>query len=319
MTFAAPERLWLLAVVIALVIAYGAVQQRRRVDAQRFASPSLLPLLVTQRPPWWRHIVAGLLAAGLVVGVVGAAQPTVPGTREREQATIIVAIDNSDSMAATDVTPDRITAAAEAARDFVADLPAGFSVGLVSANGSPSVLVAPTTDHQRVLAALGRLDLKPNTALGEAIFIALAALPVPPEGAPRRAPAASVVLLSDGKTTTGRPDRLAVEAAVEAGVPVSTIAFGTDDPNVTVESQGHTVPVPVDESALRAIAEGTEGQFFAAASRGQLRSVYEAIDAEVTTVPIREDVAEFFAAGALILLLIAAGASLLAGSRLVWT
>jgi Ca-activated chloride channel family protein len=330
MSFAAPQRLWLLVLAAGCVVAYVAVQRRRR-DATRFASPALLPLLMPRRPGWWRHLVAAVFAAGLVLATVGAAQPTIPGTEERKQATIIVAIDASDSMGATDVKPDRITAAITAARSFIGDLPSTFHVGLVTANAAPAVIVAPTTDHQAVLNALDTLELSPGTALGEAIFTSLSALPRQSgagdqeaagdpgaEGFPEeKTPAAQVVLLSDGVTTTGRPDREAIAAAVAAGVPVSTIAFGTDDASVV--SAGQTVEVPVDATTLRAIAEGTGGTFFDAASVSELRQVYEEIDADVTVVPTDRDIAEWFAGGALILLVVAAVVSMLTTARVVWT
>lgn len=323
--FTAPERLWLLVPAAGLVAAYVAVQRRRRRDAARFANPALLPLLVQSRTGGWRHGLVALFAAGLVLATVGAAQPTVPDEVEREQATIIVAVDASDSMRATDVEPDRITAAVNAAKAFVDELPSTFHVGLVTANSTPTLVVAPTTDHQAVRAALDHLELKPGTALGEAIFTALAALPAGPTAGsrvaadPGAAPAASIVLLSDGQTTTGRPDADAVAAAVDVGVPVSTIAFGTDDPGVTVESAGQTVPVPVDQTALEAIAEGTNGTFFEAASQGELRRVYEEIDADITVVPADRDIAEYFAAAALLLVAVAATVSMLTTGRVVWT
>lgn len=322
MSFAAPQRLWLLVLAAGCVVAYVAVQRRRRRDSTRFASPALLPLLMPRRPGWWRHLIAAVFAAGLILATVGAAQPTIPGTEQRRQATIIVAIDASDSMGATDVKPDRITAAIVAARSFIGDLPSTFHVGLVTANSAPAVIVAPTTDHQAVQNALDTLELSPGTALGEAIFTSLSALPrqsgagdEPTSG--DKTPAARVVLLSDGVTTTGRPDSEAIDAAVAAGVPVSTIAFGTDDASVV--SQGQTVEVPVDDTALRAIADGTGGTFFDAASVSELRQVYEEIDADVTVVPTDRDIAEWFAGGALILLVVAAVVSMLTTARVVWT
>jgi Ca-activated chloride channel family protein len=319
MSFAAPQRLWLLVLAAGCVVAYLAVQRRRRRDAVRFASPALLPLLMPRRPGWWRHLIAAWFAAGLILATVGAAQPTIPGETERKQAMIILAIDASDSMGATDVKPDRITAAITAARSFIADLPSAFHVGLVTANSAPAVIVAPTTDHQAVHNALDTLELSPGTALGEAIFTSLSALPrrsgaADPED---KAPAAQVVLLSDGVTTTGRPDSEAIDAAVAAGVPVSTIAFGTDD--ASVFSAGQTVEVPVDDTALRAIAESTGGTFFDAGSMSELRRVYEQIDADVTVVPTDRDIAEWFAGGALVLLVVAAVVSMLTTARVVWT
>ena len=333
--FAAPARLWLLVAAAGLIVAYGVMQTRRRRDAAKFADAALLPLLVPGKPPWWRHAVALVFAAGLVLATIGAAQPTVPATAEREKATIMIAIDTSDSMKATDVDPTRLGAAVAAAKTFVAGLPATFSVGIVSADATPEVVVAPSTDHLAVGVALDRLATSPGTALGEAIFTALAALPVgstpasdpnqpapaggqgPASADPAKAPAARIVLLSDGKSTTGRSDEEAIAAAKAARVPVSTIAFGTD--NATVESAGQTVPVPVDATALEAIAKGTEGEFFEAASAEELRTVYADINAEVTVVATDRGVAEWFAAAALILILVASLTSMLRTGRVVWT
>jgi len=329
--FAAPDRLWLLAAAAALAIAYVVVQIRRRRDAAKFADPALLPLLVSGKAPWWRHAMAVIFAGGLVLATVAAAQPTVPATAERQQATVMLAIDTSDSMKATDVAPSRLAAAVAAAKSFIADLPSTFSVGIVSADATPEVVVAPSTDHAAVQVALDRLATSPGTALGEAIFTALAALPAgstpstaptsPGQGASAaeqaKAPAARIVLLSDGKSTTGRSDEEAIAAAKAARVPVSTIAFGTD--NASVESAGQTVQVPVDASALEAIAKGTDGKFFTAASAAELRTVYADINAEVTVVSIDRGVSVWFAAAALILLLIASLTSMLRTGRVVWT
>jgi Ca-activated chloride channel family protein len=326
--FAAPDRLWLLVAAGALVVAYVVMQIRRRRDAARFADPALLPLLVPGKAPWWRHAVGLVFAAGLVLATVAAAQPTVPATAERQQATVMLAIDTSDSMKATDVAPSRLAAAVAAAKTFIADLPSTFSVGIVGADATPEVVVAPSTDHAAVQVALDRLATSPGTALGEAIFTALAALPAgstpatsPNQGEgsadPAKAPAARIVLLSDGKSTTGRSDEEAIAAAKAARVPVSTIAFGTA--NASVESAGQTVPVPVDATALEAIAKGTDGKFFTAASADELRSVYADINAEVTVVGIDRGVAVWFAAGALILLLVASLTSMLRTGRVVWT
>ncbi|HKN92008.1 MAG TPA: VWA domain-containing protein [Acidimicrobiia bacterium] len=337
--FSAPDRLWLLAAAAGLAVAYPVMQARRRRDAAKFANPALLPLLAPGKPPWWRHAVAAVFAAGLVLATVAAAQPTVPGTAEREQATIMVAIDTSDSMKATDVAPSRLAAAVSEAKTFIADLPAAFSVGVVTVDATPKVLVAPSTDHQAVEVALDRLATSPGTALGEAIFTALAALPAgtvpttaPNQAAggqgqgqssasgssdPAKAPAARIVLLSDGKSTTGRSDAEAIAAAKAAQVPVSTIAIGTA--HASVQSAGQTVDVPVDPSALEAIAKGTGGKFFQAATAAQLRQIYADINADVKVVATDRGVSVWFAAAALLLLLIASLTSMLRTGRVVWT
>jgi Ca-activated chloride channel family protein len=314
--FSAPHRLWLLAGAVALAAGYLAVQVVRRRRAVRFASPQMLPRLTSGGVGRWRHALAVLFIATVALASLGAAQPTVPGQQERKQATVVIAIDVSDSMGATDVRPTRIAAAVAAARDFVRDLPSGFDVGLVTAGASPTVLVPPSLDHRSVLDALGTLKLSPGTALGDAVFTSLATLPRVDKANATGERAARIVLLSDGVTTTGRPDAEAIAAAKEAGVPVSTIAFGTA--NASVVSQGQTVEVPVDTTALRAIAEGTGGSFFEAATKGQLSSIYDQIDAEVTVFQGRRDVAEWFAVAAVAILLVAVVLSMAGTSRVVW-
>jgi Ca-activated chloride channel homolog len=320
--FSSPHRLWLLAAAVALVAAYVVTLVVRRRRAGRFATAPMLARLTSGGPGRWRHVLPVLFIGVVVLGTLGAAQPTVPGEVEREQATIVVAIDTSDSMNATDVAPTRLQAAIDAARGFVSDLPSSYDVGLVTAGASPVVVAAPTLDHGKVLEALTTLETAPGTALGDAIFTALATLPRvedaadAEEAAPEEERAARIVLLSDGVTTTGRPDEEAIAAAAEAGVPVSTIAFGTDD--ATVRSAGQTVDVPVDTTALERIAEGTGGVFFEAATRAELASIYDRIDAEVTVVDGRRDVAEWFAGAAIALLLVALLVSMLGTSRAVW-
>ena len=321
--FSAPGRLWLLAAAAGLAVAYVVMQVRRRRDAARFADPALLPFLVPGRAPWWRHAVALVFAGGLVLSIVASAEPTVAATGDRQQATIMLAIDTSDSMKATDVTPSRLAAAQAAARSFIEGLPATFSVGIVSADATPEVVVAPSTDHQAVETALDRLATSPGTALGDAIVTAINALPAsakatPAAGSPStaKAPAGSIVLLSDGKSTQGRSDDEAIAAATQANVPVSTISFGTA--NASVESAGQTVSVPVDASALQAIAKGTNGSFFTAATADQLKAVYADINAGVTTVPIDRSVAAWFAGAALLLILATSLTSMLRSGRVVW-
>ena len=303
--FARPDRLWLVGLAGLLAVAYVVIQVRRRWLARRFASPAMLPSLLPRKVGPWRHLVALVFLAGVVASALGAAQPTVAGEREREHATIVIAVDVSDSMAATDVAPDRLTAAKAAARGFIGDLPTSFDVALVTAGSSPSVVVPPTTDHATVIQSLQALTTSPGTALGEAIFTSLSVVANPSS--------ARIVLLSDGVTTTGRPDAEAVAAAVDAGVPVSTIAFGTDD--ATVVSQGITVDVPVDPTALQAIAEGTEGRFFEAATAAELAAIYEEVDAEVTTEATDRDVAEWFAGAALALVVSAVFLSMVTTGR----
>jgi Ca-activated chloride channel family protein len=217
-------------------------------------------------------------------------------------------------MEATDVEPDRITAARAAAATFVAGLPDRFNVGLVSFSGSAAVVVPPTRDHAAVQDAVRRLRLGPSTAIGEAVFASLAAIEAVPGEPGQAPPPARIVLLSDGTTTQGRPVPVAAEAALEAGVPVSTIAYGT--PDGVVEVEGELVPVPVDEQSLERLALSTEGTAFRAASGEELSQVYEDIGSQVGTTTERREVTDVLTGVGLLLAVAAAAGSLLWGSRL---
>jgi Ca-activated chloride channel family protein len=276
-TFLAPGRLWLLLLPLALVAVYVVAQRARRRYAVRFTNLELLASVAPKRPGWRRHVTAGLLVATIALLTVGFARPATEERVPREKATVVLALDVSTSMAATDVDPSRIVAAQAAARDFVRALPQPLELGLVVFSRSASVQVAPTEDREAVVRAIDGLTLGPSTAIGEAIFASLGVLEpqgVSDTGATDKA-AAHIVLMSDGTTTVGRPNAEGVAAAVEAGVPVTTIAYGTDEG--TVQVSGQTIPVPVDRDSLKEIADGTGGRFFEAADADQLRAVYEDI------------------------------------------
>jgi Ca-activated chloride channel homolog len=297
MTFLAGGRLWLLLAVAAVAAAYVVLQRRRRHHAVRFTNLELLASIAPSRPGWRRHVAAGVLVASLLVLVVGFARPTRTQRVPREQATLMLAIDTSISMQATDVAPSRLAAAQQAATDFVEHLPSAFRLGLISFDGNARVLVAPTTEHETVVAAIGTLRLGQRTAAGEAVFTALDTLAA--EQATEN-DAARIVLMSDGATTTGRPVVMAAAAAAEAKVPVSTIAFGTDEGTVTFS--GQTVPVPVDREAMQDLAETTGGTFFEAASGEELTAVYRDIGSTVAYRTIRNEITATWTGVGLVLL-----------------
>jgi Ca-activated chloride channel family protein len=285
-SFLAPQRLWLLLAVAGLALAYVLVQRRRPVYAARFTELELLRSVAPRFPGWRRHLSAGLLLLSLLLLTVAFARPQAEVQVVRERATIVIAIDTSLSMEAADVDPDRITAARIAASRFLDELPAQLDVGLVSFSGEAQVVVPPTRDHAAVTAAVQTLELGPSTAIGEAVFASLAAVRAAQVG-PGPPPPARIVLLSDGTNTVGRPLGAAAAAAVDAGVPVSTIAYGT--PQGVVAVQGQLIPVPVDVQALAELAEDTGGQAFTAESGDELTEVYEDISTQVgTTTELRE-------------------------------
>jgi Ca-activated chloride channel family protein len=231
----------------------------------------------------------------------------------------MLAIDVSASMTATDVAPSRIDAAKKAAREFVAEIPSGFQVGLVAFDRSASVLAPPTTNHAAVLDAISSLAPGPGTAAGEAIYAALGAIKSNANGVQPAAQktrddlAATIVLLSDGATTTGRPVAPAAQAAADAGVPITTIAFGTDQG--TVQVQGQVVPVPADPQTMASVAKASGGKSFVAASASQLKAVYKDIQGRVGYTTQTREIGRAFVAIALVALMAAVAASLLWTAR----
>jgi Ca-activated chloride channel family protein len=313
MNFLAPGRLWLLVVVIALVAGYLVMQIRRRHYAARFTNLDLLASVAPKRPGWRRHVAAAALLAAIVLLVAAWARPTRPEKVPRERATVMLAIDTSTSMRANDVDPSRLEAAKAAASDFVDGMPDRFRLGLVSFNGNARQLVAPTQDHGSVRDALERLRLDNYTAIGEGIFTSLDGLQDVPSRTSRRR-LAHVVLMSDGDTNSGRTNEDAADAAARARIPVTTIAFGTDDG--TIGSGSNEFSVPVNREALRDIARSTDGRFYEAESADELQSVYSDIGSSVGFRTEQREATAWFVGIALAFVLVGAAASLIWTSRL---
>jgi Ca-activated chloride channel family protein len=312
--FLSPGRLWLLLLVAALAVGYVLASRRRPARALRFSELDLLASVLPRSAAWKRHVPPVLLLLTLTALTTAFARPTGQVDVPRERATVVVALDVSLSMLADDVSPDRITAAKQSAADFVEGLPDRFDVGLVAFSGRAGVVVSPTQDHAAVVAAVDGLRLDEATAIGEAVFASLDAVASVPTGVQAEAPPARIVLLSDGTNTSGRSLPAAAEAAREAGVPVSTIAYGT--PDGTVEVRGDLISVPVDAPALAELAEATDGSAFTAESGEELRSVYEDIGGQVGTTSETREVTARVAGVALALGVAAALASLVWGVRL---
>ncbi|MBB3731660.1 VWA domain-containing protein [Nonomuraea dietziae] len=312
MSLLAPIWLLLLIPVGLIAVTYVVMSRRRSAYAVRFSNLDLLDKVAPKSPGWRRHAPAAALLAMLVLLVVGFARPTAQVQVPRERATIMVAFDVSASMEATDVAPDRFTAAREAARQFVEGLPPRFNLGLVAFSGQASVAVPPTTDRQAVLAALGRLTTASGTAIGEAVHSSLEAIQrLDTEQEP---PPAHIVLLSDGSNTTGRPLPEAARAAAERGVPVTTIAYGTQ--TGTIDIQGNQIPVPVDAPALQELARSAGGGFYEAASGDELQAVYDDIGTSVGYRTERQEIWPWFVGAGLLLAALAAIGSMLWFSRL---
>jgi Ca-activated chloride channel family protein len=303
MSFLAPERLWLLLAVAALGLVYVVLQRRRRHYAVRFTNLALLDSVAPRRPGWRRHVVAVIAGLSLCALVIGLARPARDTKVPRDEAVVMLAIDVSRSMLADDVSPSRMASAIAAAEDFIDDIPSRFRVGLVAFDDESRILATPTLEHQVVIDALGRLEPGQGTAAGDGIESALEAIESTlGTGEEVDDFAATIVLLSDGATTSGTDPIDAAEEAADAGVPVTTIAYGTDAG--VVEVDGDVIPVPADPVTMEAIADTTDGTFFEAATAAQLRAVYEDIQGRVGfTVEQREVVLWFLTAGAIALVL----------------
>jgi Ca-activated chloride channel homolog len=282
--FLEPQRLWLLLVVAALAVAYVAVLRWRRAATLRFTTVDLLDEIVPRRPQWRRHVVACLQLLGLSAGVIAIARPITTTTeRTVSEGRIILALDVSLSMEATDVTPSRLAAAQQAATDFVDQVPAEVEIGLVSFSGSVTTEVPPTLDRDALDTAIAGLELDDATAIGDAL-VASTNLLVQLQDASADAveedvAPGAIVLLTDGETTFGAPTEEGAAFAAEAGVPVFTIAFGTPDGVIVDPGTGDTVPVPVKPEPLRAAAEATGGQSYEAATSSELADAYQRIEA----------------------------------------
>lgn len=317
MTFLALHWLWLFAAVAALAALYVASQFRRREYAVRFTNLALLDTVAPERPRWRRHLPAAALLLALSSLVVALARPARIERVPRERATIVVAIDTSLSMMAEDVAPNRLDAAKDAAESFVDLLPDKINVGLVSFNRTATVLVSPTDDHDSIKRAISGLQLDQGTAIGEAIFASIQAIDsLPPANDAEEPAPGRIILMSDGETTAGRPDEIAAEAAIERDIPISTIAFGTASGSIVVPGEDRRISVPVNEDALRAIAQQTDGSFFTAATGEQLKDVYADIGSSVGYEDARREVGGWFVMGAVAALFVAAAFSLLWFSRL---
>ena len=310
------QPLWLLALlpVLAVAGAYVWRQFRRRQYAMRFTNVDLLRTLAPKGLGWRRHAAAGAFLLCLVALGSAMARPSVDKQEPLERATIMLAIDVSLSMEANDVAPTRIEAAQEAAKQFVAELPPTYNLGLVSFAKAANVLVSPTKDRTAVIAGIDGLTLAEATATGEAVFTSLEAIRTVPADGADGAPPARIVLLSDGYRTSGRSIEDAATAASQANVPVSTIAFGTD--SGVVDIRGQLQRVPVDRLSLQQLADQTKGFFYEAASVGELKKVYQDMGSSIGHRVQPREVTQWYAGTALLFALVAAAMSLLWTSRL---
>lgn len=284
-----------LIVVLGVAGLYVIVALARQRRILRFANMELLQSVAPNRPSRWRHVPAILLVASLLLLTVAMAGPTRDVRVPRNRAVVMLVIDVSQSMRATDVSPSRLAAAQEASKQFVDELTPGINLGLIAYAGTATVLVSPTTNREATKNAIDKLQLADRTATGEGVFTALQAIATVGAviGGGDEPPPARIVLFSDGKETVpSNPDNpkgafTAARTAKDQGVPISTISFGT--PYGYVEINEQRQPVPVDDQMLKKIADLSGGEAFTASSLEQLREVYANLQQQIGYETIKGD------------------------------
>jgi len=334
MGFQWPEALWLLLAAPLLAAAYLVILRRKKRSVVRYSSLGLVREAMAGRA-WRQHVPPALLLVGLVGALIAVARPSAVITLPSQQRVIILAIDVSLSMRAADVLPSRLHAAQEAARKFVQEQPPDVRIGIVSFAGTASLVQQPTANREDLVAAIDRLQLDRQTAIGSGIVVSLATL-FPDEGidlaamvldrrSPKRpvkpAPAASnphaaIILLTDGRRTTG-PDPLeAARMAADRGIRVFTVGFGTAA-GAMAPVEGYSIFMMFDEETLKAIADLTGAEYFHATTADELHKVYERLGSKLVLQKERTEITVLFAIAAAILIAVAAALSLAWFSRIV--
>lgn len=307
MSFTWPIGLVGLVLLPLLVAAYVVYERRRRASQAMFGNPDLLPNLVGRDPGRLRHLPLVVLLLALAAMILGVARPQATVSVPREEATIVLAIDVSRSMKATDVEPTRLDAARAAALAFLAEVPEKFRVGVVSFATRAAAAVPPTEDRVLVEEALALLAPGEGTAIGDAVALSLQiAQPVVEEG--EEPPPRSILLISDGTQDGGRVQPAeAVRMAREQGVPVHAILVGTPEGVVEETLPGgfrRVIQVPPSPETLEEISTGTGGQLFTALDAEELSRVYEELGSRLGTREQPREITDVFAAGAALLLLV---------------
>lgn len=346
MNFLWPQFLWLLTLLPILLLLYLWLLRRKKKLALRYASLSLVREAMGGGQSVRRHIPPLLFLLAIAAMLVAAARPMAVVVLPSNQQTIILAMDVSGSMRATDVLPNRLVAAQEAAKAFIKDLPRTVKVGIVAFAGSAQVAQLPTVNHDDLMTAIDGFQLQRATATGNAIVVSLATLfpdqgidvanfgppsrsrGVPIEQAGRAPPkafvpvapgsyaSAAIIMLTDGQRTTGVDPLDAAKAAAERGVRVYTVGVGTVD-GETIGFEGWSMRVRLDEDTLKAVANQTQADYFYAGTAADLKKVYDTLSSRLTVEKKETEVSALFALGAALLALLSAGLSLFWFNRIL--
>jgi Ca-activated chloride channel family protein len=342
MTFIWPEMLWLALALPLLLIAYVLVLRRKKKLALRYASLALVRDAMGVGQRIRRHVPPLLFFIALAAMILAIARPQATITLPTQHETVILAMDISGSMRATDVEPNRLVAAQNAAKQFVAEQPENVRVGVVAFAGTATVAQAPTRNREDVIAAIDRFQLQRATAIGSAIIVSLATI-FPNEGidigaltygpdiskksektaAPAQKPvppgsyaSAVIILLTDGQRTTGPDSLQAARMAAERGVRVYTVGVGTPEGKI-IGFEGWSMRVRLDEETLKGIADLTRGEYFYAGNAVDLKKVYQALNARLVLERKKTEVTALFAAVAALFALVSAALSLAWFHRIV--
>lgn len=315
MSFASPVALWGLLLVPVAIAGYAWLERRRLREVASFANPGLLPNVIDRVPGVHRHLPAAILLLAVATFLLGFARPHATLSERSQEATVVIAIDTSHSMAATDVSPTRLAAAQASARQFIAGLPAQYRVALVDFSTRAQLAAAPSTDRAFVRAALATFRIGQGTALGDGLATAIAVARGTPPGAKpptgQKPPPGAILIISDGAQDGGRIKlATAIAQARKAKVPVFTALIGTAAGVVSIPHLGgytERIQVPPDPVALKRVATQTGGRFFIAPTAADLGAVYKNLKSRLGTKRKDEEITVAFAgAGALLLLASAA-------------
>ena len=343
MNFLWPEFLWLLVLTPVLVLFYLWLLKRKKKNALRYASLSIVREAMGTSQSIRRHIPPALFLLALIALLVAAARPMAVISLPSQQETIILAMDVSGSMRATDVKPNRLVAAQNAAKAFLAELPRNVRVAIVSFAGTAQVVQPATLSREDLVTAIDKFQMQRATAIGSAIVVSLAEL-FPDAGidlaamtygrerprgvaidkankddkgakkdqepvAPGSYNNAAIILLTDGQRTTGVDTMEAAKMAADKGVRVYTVGIGTVD-GETIGFEGWSMRVRLDEETLKAVASKTGAEYFYAGTAENLKKVYETLSSRLTVVKKETEISSLFALAGAALAVLAAGLSL---------
>lgn len=298
-----PGRLWMLLVILVLIAGYIVLLRLKRNRGMRYTQTGIVGAVLPRQSQWRRHVAVVATLASLAAITGAWARPSGDAKEPRERATIVVVLDQSQSMQATDVKPNRLDASKQAAQSFIDSLPVQYNVAVVGLSGNPNIVVLPGIDRGATRRAIDAMPLADGTAVGDAIVKAVDAVAMAPGDGKEPAPGL-IVLLSDGADTGSKVDPVAAAQQAKAKkIPVYTIAYGTM--NGYVDIDGKRENVAPDKALLSQVAKTAGGQALDANSASQLDRVYEKMRSEVTYETVKKEVTARWALYALAFAVIA--------------